>query len=183
MNTFEKKQLINRIQTEIVGFNKDELIDYTKISLLNIYRFLCEEKIDKVSKYCSENLINKMITNKDDYRISKNIDTISVCHASIIEFENINNKVQLKVCASIFFYFYVSNNIDNTEMYDKYWNDIWIITYELNNIGKILNKCPCCGSFMEYNQLKHMFMCNYCRNNIYYSQIKWKITDIEVEKD
>lgn len=183
MNTFEKKQLINRIQTEIAGFNQYELIDYTKISLLNIYRFLCEEKLEKVSKYCSEKLINKMIANKDEYRISKNIDTISVCHASIIEFENSNNKVQLKVRASMFFYDDVDNNVDNTEMYDKYWNDIWIITYELKNNGNILNKCPCCGSFMEYNQLKHMFMCNYCRNNIYYSQIKWRITDIEVEND
>ena len=183
MNMYEKKQLINRIQTEIAGFNQYELIDYTKISLLNIYRFLCEEKLEKVSKYCSEKLINKMIANKDEYRISKNIDTISVCHASIIEFDKIKNKAYLKIRASIFFYDDVSNNIDNTEFFDKYWNDIWIITYELNNNGNILNKCPCCGSFMEYNKLKHMFICNYCRNNIYYSQIKWKIVDIEVKKD
>ena len=37
MNMYEKKQLINRIQTEIAGFNKDELIDYYlyKIELSN----------------------------------------------------------------------------------------------------------------------------------------------------
>lgn len=83
---------------------------------------------------------------------------------------------------SVFFFDDVSNNKNNIDGYDKYWNDNWTITFEKNTENEVINKCPNCGALMEFNNSKHMFTCDYCRNNIYYSRIDWKIVDITVNE-
>ncbi len=90
------------------------------------------------------------------------------------------NKLYIKVYALVFFFDDADNNMNNEDKFDKYWNDIWVVTYEGNGNKKIMNKCPACGADMEYNISKKMFTCNYCRNSVYYSQINWKMVDVEV---
>ena len=181
MDIYEKEKVLMEIRAEIPRFNEEELAEYTKTVLPDIHRFLCQGKSDKITKYCSEELIQKMILNKEVYKISENMDNVRVQHARIDGFSNSDNRIRIKMYASVFFFDDVDNNINNEESYDKYWNDIWIVTYELDEDIEITNKCPSCGAPMEYNSFKHMFTCNYCRNSVYDSEINWKIVDIEVD--
>lgn len=176
----KRKELLSKIKEDFTNFDEGELLEFTGFAVPNIHYSLSHEKKEKAIKYCTESLINKMLDNKEKYRISNDIDNIRVGYARIEDYINEDNKYYIKVYTSIFFY----DDVDNNEIidcnYDKYWNDIWVLTYE-GNIGKeIINKCPACGASMEYNKSKHMFTCNFCRNSIYYSQINWKLTDIEV---
>jgi len=181
MDIYEKEKILMNLRAELPRFKEEELVEYTKSVIPDIHRFLCHGESDKITKYCSDEVIQKMLLNKDSYRISQNMDSIGVQHARLFDFSNSDNKIQIKMYASVFFYDDVDNNINNEEANDKYWNDIWIVTYELEADAEILNKCPSCGATMEYNSLKHMFICNYCRNSVYYGQMNWKIVDIEVD--
>ncbi len=180
MESFEKEEAIMRIKSEIPNFSEQELIEYTKIAIQNVHTFLCKGKLDKTKKYCSQELLKKFEQNKELYRISENVDTIRVGYARLEGYINEDNKVYVKVYASVFFYDDVDNNNDSEDAYDKYWNDIWVVTFEVKGDNSIMNKCPACGANMEYNIAKHMFTCGYCRNSIYYSQINWKMVDIDV---
>ena len=182
MDVYEREKVLNNIKTEIPNFKEQELIEYTKNAIPNVHRFLSQEREEKLNKYCSIELIKKMQSNPEIYRISKNIDNVRVGFAGIEGYDYSEGKIKIRIDTSIFFYDDVDNNINNQESFDKYWNDIWIITYELNDIKENINKCPSCGASMEYINSKNMFTCNYCRNSIYYSQINWKIIDVEVKK-
>ena len=181
MDSYEREQLLMNVRTEVPRFNEQELAEYTKTIISDIHRFLCQGKSDKITKYCSEELIQKMLLNKETYRISQNMDNVRVQHTRLHDFYKSNNKIYIKMYVSIFFFDDVDNNYNNEESNDKYWNDIWIVTYELDDDAEVTNKCPSCGASMEFNRFTNMFTCNYCRNSMYYSEIKWKIVDIEVD--
>ena len=180
MQKYENDNLLWRIKTEIPNFDDKELLEYTKTIIPNIHLFFCDEKIEKLKRYCSDDIIKKVLKNANKYRISDDIDNVRVGYARIQGYVNKENKFFIKVYSSVFFYDDVDNNKIKTYNLDKYWNDIWTVTYEGIGEKEILNKCPTCGASMEYNLSKHMFTCEYCRNSIYYSQINWKIVDIDV---
>ena len=182
MNIYEKEESILRIKEEIPNFNEQELLEYTKIVIPNIHTFASHEKWDRVKRYCSDELIGKIQNNKEVYRISNNMDIVRVGYARVEGFSIEESKLLLKVYSSVFFYDDVDNNDDNDGNFDKYWNDIWVVTYEGKENIANMNKCQNCGASMDYNTSKHMFTCNYCRNSLYYSQINWKIVDVNVNK-
>ena len=178
MDTYEKNKLLAEIWAEMPNFDEDQLLEYTKIVIPNIHKFLSQENLSKASKYCSQKLIEKILSNKNTYRISKNMDNVVVQYARLDGYSTINNKLYIKMYTSVFFYDDVDNNINNEEGFDKYWNDIWIITYELNDNPKAISTCSSCGATMEYNRYKHLFTCNYCKNSVHYSQTNWEMVDI-----
>ena len=178
----EKYELVIKIKEEIPNFNEQELLDFTKTSIPVIYNYLINRKIDKAKIYCTEALTKKMLKNSSLYRVSNDIDNIRVESARLHGCVRKGGKFYIKVNASIFFYDNVDNNINTFEIYDKYWNDIWIVTLECKGDKKIMNQCPTCGAFMKFNSLKKMFKCEYCGNSVCYSPIEWKIVDIDVNK-
>ena len=181
-NNNDNENLSLRITKNMPSFNEDDLLDYTKLRIPLIYNYFnCEDK-SKLNKYCSSELITKVLSNKEQYRISNDIDNIRVGFASLKDYTEKDDIPYIKVFTSIFFFDDVSNNKNNIDGYDKYWNDNWTITFEKNTENQIINKCPNCGALMDFNNSKHMFTCEYCRNSIYYSRIDWKIVDITVNE-
>ena len=179
-DNYKREKLLLQIKGDVPNFEEQEILEFSKIIIPNIHFFFCNERREKLKKYCSDNLIEKVLKNKELYRITKDIDNTRVGYARLEEYINDEGKCYIKVYASVFFYDEAANNENNSDSYDKYWNDIWVITYEGNFNKQIMNKCPTCGATMEYNKAKQMFTCNYCRNSLYYSQINWRIVDIEV---
>lgn len=175
------KQVELQIKEEIPTFDSEELLEFTKIIIPNLYNFFNYEREEKLEKYCNNELIKKVLENKGKYRISKDIDIVRVGYARLDDFMNLDGKVYIKVYASVFFYDDAENN-NSLDIYacDKYWNDIWTITYEINDNKEKINKCPNCGASMTYDKKRYMYTCDYCKNNMYYSQINWKLNDIEV---
>lgn len=180
LNNKEREDLFLQIKRDFPNFEEQELLEFSRIIIPNIHFFFSHERNEKLSKYCSKQLIQKVLQDRVKYRITRDIDNTRVGYARIQEYIKENNKCYIKVYTSVFFYDEAANNIENSDSYDKYWNDIWTITYKGNFDKEITNKCPTCGASMEYNHSKHMFTCNYCRNSLYYSQINWQIVDIEV---
>ena len=174
--------LFSNFNKNKLPFNEPELIDYTKLAIPQIYNYFNSENHEKLERYCSNELITKVLNNKEVYRITNDIDNIRVGFAKIEDFIENDDKTYIKVFTSIFFFDDVSNNKTNIDGYDKYWNDNWTITFEKYTENQIINKCPNCGALMEFNNSKNMFTCEYCRNNIYYSRIDWKIVDITVNE-
>ena len=181
---YNTQELIHIIKEDYPNFEENGLLEYTKFVIPNIHFFLSNEKNEEAKKYCTEDLIEKILKNKNEFKISKNIDTIRVGFARLEDYTSENNEIYVKVYTSNFFYDNVSNNIniDSLSNFDKYWNDIWVITFK-GHLGKeIINNCPFCGTAMEYDESKYMFTCKDCKDSIYYSKINWKIVDIEVNK-
>ena len=182
--SYTNADLLQEIKADFPGFDKEEILDYTKFVIPNMHFFLKQGKNEQLKKYCTEEILNKILNNKEIFRISPDIDTARVGYARIQGYKNENEEIYIKVYTSIFFYDDIENNeiIDEKYNFDKYWNDIWEITFE-GNFGKdIITTCPFCKSQMKYNHSKHMYTCENCKDSLYYSQIKWKIADIEVNK-
>ena len=175
--------LLLDIKKEIPDFNENEIIEYTQYIIPNMHYFFSNEQKDKLKKYCSEDLIKRIFEQKEKYRISKNFDRVNVQFAKIDSFVNDENNLYLKVYASVFFYDKIANNVFKEDITDKYWNDIWIITFkEKNKIGiNNQTKCPNCGAPMEYDPTKKEFNCNYCRNHMVITEMNWEIIDIEIK--
>ena len=178
----KNENILLKIRKIFPTFDEEELLEYTKAIIPNVSYFLNYENKMKLKRYCSDEFISKALENKDIYRISKDIDSARVEYARLKEIIEKEDKLYIKVYASVFFYDDVDNNTNSIDGYDKYWNDIWIITYEANSTDNISSKCPNCGAQMDYNVSNHMFTCNYCRNSLYYSKINWKIIDITVNE-
>ena len=179
----EKYLILRKVQSVFGNFNEKEFVEYTKNIIPIIYNYINTDN-DNVKKYCSDELIKKIQENKETFRISKDMDNARVAFAGIKDVEENENDTFLIVSVSILFYDNVVNNayFEQNGSYDKYWNDIWIIKFKKVTEKDVINKCPNCGASMEFNQLKGMFTCNYCRNSVYYSRIDWEIVDIEVQK-
>ena len=155
----ELAEVIFDIRNEIPGFNKEDLV-----------------------VKCKSELINKLNKESAKYRINKDIDHISIQYVELFDSIKKDNEMYIQFYLSIYFYDDVDNNIGNYSMNDKYWNDIWIVTYRecVKSEGKKSN-CDNCGATMKYNQLRDTFECEYCGNVIHNnSNSKWEIVDIEL---
>ena len=178
------QDLLYIIKEDYPNFDENELLEYTQFVIPNLHFFLSNEKYEEVKKYCTDELLTKILENKTNFRISKDIDTVRVVFTRLQNYSCENNEIYIKVYTSNFFYDNVSNNININPLlnFDKYWNDIWVITFK-GHLGKdIINNCPFCKTPMDYDQSRYMFTCKQCKDSIYYSHINWKIVDIEVNK-
>ena len=171
------------IKREFPDFDEQEFLNYVNNVIPNIHYFISNDKIERAEKYCSKELIQKMLEQKEKYRISKKMDNINIQYIRITGFQLNNNRIYLKVYASVYFYDEATNNLDNKDLTDKFWNDIWTITVTPNTkIGGVENaKCPKCGATMIYDY-HHQFHCEYCRNNLYITNVDYIVTDIEVKE-
>ena len=181
-SNYNNQNVLLKIKRDFPTFDEEEILEYVKNIIPNIHYFLSYENEEKLEKYCKKECIKNIIQNKDLYRISDDIDNVRVGYADLRDYIEKDNKFYIKIYTSVFFYDDADNNQNVIFEYDKYWNDIWTITLEVNNNKNIANKCPSCGALMDYNDSKHMFTCNYCRNNLYFSRINWKIVDIAVNE-
>lgn len=179
---YEHQDLLAKIEKIYPTFDEKEILAFIKKTIPMIHYCASYNQIDRFKKYGSENLLGKMLNSKNVYRISEDIDNVSVGYARLQDIQN--EKKCIKVYVSVFFYDEVANNVNQIENdYDKYWNDIWIVSLIENKKRnkEAINKCPACGAYMDFNYEKHMFSCSYCRNSLYYSQVDWKVIDIEVK--
>lgn len=180
MKRREVTEVIFEIRNEIPGFNKEELLEYTEWAIQKLYNSLKNE--EEIEVKCKPELINKLNEEKVKYRINKSMDRISVQYVELFDNIKKNNEMYIQVYLSIYFYDDVDNNIENNSVNDKYWNDIWIVTFrESLKLNKKNSNCANCNAVMEYNQARNTFECEYCGNIIHNnSDSKWEIVDIEL---
>ena len=131
-------EILLKIKNDFPGFNKDEILEFTKESVLNLYNELKNENFKDLNY--EKNLIDKLIKNKNKFRISKDIDHISVQYVELFDYIKQENKNYIKIYCSIYFYDNTQNNLYGNRTNNKYWNDIWIITF---TNGKQENKNSC----------------------------------------
>ena len=180
-NDIEHEKALIEIKKEIVDFDEEDLLRFTKNAIVNIHYFFSHEKYNQLKNYCSEELIKKILDDKKKYRIDINMDNIRVGFAKIRDVYK-KDDFFIKVHTSVFFYDDARNNNAMGSTSDKYWNDIWTITYKRKKDEEITNKCPNCGSLMEYNIGSKTFLCDYCRNTFMKEQMIWEIYDISVNE-
>lgn len=179
----DHNNLLLDIKKEIPDFNENEFIEYTQYIIPNIHHFFSNKETDKIKKYCSQELTKNVFEQKEKYRISKDFDKVNVQFVKIENCMKEGNEFYVKVYVSIIFYDETANNVYKKDFTDKYWNDIWIVTFKEKNRVEKNNqtKCPNCGAAMEYDPAKKLFNCNYCRNHMFITEINWEIVDIEVK--
>ena len=172
--------IIFKIKSEIPKFKKEDFMEYAKWTVPQLYSSLKNEK--EIDIKCSNELVETLIKNKTLYRIKKEIDYISIQYTELIDFKKEENNIYVKVYMSIYFKDDVSNNIINIDDRDRFWNDIWIVTYKKDLSYKDIDaKCNNCGAIMEYNSIDEILKCDYCGNiKICNDSQNWKIVDIEV---
>lgn len=175
----DKVALELEIKSFIPQYSKEKMMDFTRGVILNIHHSLVINDPNNIKIRVSKELINKINSNKDNYRISKNFDKVLIQHIGLYDFEKNERGMYVKMFANICFYDDVDNNEDGVGGNDKFWNDRWIITYEA--ISNIDNKCRNCGSEMDYNRETNMYECKFCRSSFYKDSEDWKVVDIEVE--
>ena len=175
----EVTEICKELESEILGFNREELLKYTKWAIPKLYNSL--KNNEKLEIKCTPELINKIKKEKIKYRIDKRIDQINIQYVELYDDIKKDDGIYIQVYLSIFFYDNVKNNFGDNYTNDRYWNDIWIVTYKESVVKKNSN-CANCGAIMQYNQLKDSFECKYCGNIIQNkSDSNWEIVEIELE--
>ena len=171
------------IRKVFIDFDKEKFLTQTKWVIPILYNELKDGNENNVRVKCDKELINKLSQKKEKYRIIKEMDHLSVQYANLYDYIKMDNEVFLKVYTSVYFYDNVRNNAHGEDSKDKYWNDIWIITYKNVVENKTGNKYNCenCGATMKYNKNMEFFECDYCSTIVYNSQgMNWEMVDIEV---
>ena len=180
----DENEIEFEIKKDFLGFDREKFLTQIKWFIPILYKDLKDNNYHITKYNCKEELIHKLLEEKEKYRITKDIDHISIQYARLYDYIKENDKGFVKAYISVYFYDNVKNNIENESLNDKYWNDIWIITCrdKSNSNNKEKNNCPNCGAIMEYNYNTGFFKCNYCGcimdNN---KNIDWEIIDIELK--
>ena len=176
-------EVVFEILNEIPGFKKDELLEYTKWAIQRLYYSLKNGEEIKVK--CKSELINKLNKEKVKYKIDKNIDHISIQYVELYDSIKKDDEMYIQVYVSVYFHDDVENNVCEYSMDDKYWNEIWIVTYRANSKSDTRKNSNCinCGAAMQYRRLKDTFECEYCGNTIQNDTNSiWEIVDIELQE-
>ena len=137
-------EILLKIKNDFPGFNKDEILEFTKESVLNLYNELKNENFKDLNY--EKNLIDKIIKEKNKFRISKDIDHISVQYVELFDYIKQENKNYIKIYCSIYFYDNTENNLYGNHTNNTYWNDIWIITLT-NGKPEYRNCCSKCRCY------------------------------------
>lgn len=174
-------EVLFEIKNGIPGFNKEELLEYIEWAIPKLYNSLANEIEPEVK--CTPELINKLRNQSSKYRITKDIDSISVQYSELFDNIKKDDETLIILYLSIYFYDKTENNVGNiNNKNDRYWNDIWIVTCKKNNtLNKNNSNCINCGAVMEYDKAKDVFECKYCGNIINNrNDSNWEIVDIEL---
>lgn len=178
-------EIILDIKNKNPFFEREEILDYTKFTIPILYNDLKKGNIEKIKIRCKEEVIYKILQKRTRYRITKDMDHISIQYAELFDYIEENGEMYVKVYLSIHFFDNVKNNTTGDKMVDGYWNDIWIITYKNLEKNYDINACKCenCGAMMKYSLIKKILECKYCGNKLYYRpNMNWEIVDIEVKE-
>ena len=177
----ELNEVLMDIEKEMPDFNADEFLKYTEWAIQKLYNSLRDNEKSEVK--CEEELISKLDEQRLKYRITKDIDHISIHYAEILDVIRKDGIMYIQVYLSVYFYDNTKNNINMDDDLDyKYWNDIWIVTLG-EDIELERKKCNCvnCGAIMKYNKARSTFECEYCGNIVHNDfDSGWKIVDIEL---
>ena len=184
MGRRELAEILVDIRKEIPGFKKEELIEYTKWAIPKLYDELRDNvNLEQMKVKCNNQLIDKIIQEKVRYRISKNIDNISMQYIELYDTVKKDEDLLIKVYVSIYFYDNVSNNLEWQFAQDRHVNDIWVVTFKGKSSERFEDgNCDNCGAVMEYNETKSIYNCAYCGNVVTTQRLyrDWEIADIEV---
>lgn len=180
----DANEILFEIKKENYGFDEEGLFAYTKRAINVLYNDLKMKNQLKNKIACEKSVIQKMLENRKKYRIEDYIDVISVQHMRLYDYIKSEDKQCIKVRVSIYFYDNIKNN-GRLELgtKERYWNDIWIVTYQnITSNNKTNFNCDNCGATMKYDAKNKMFKCEYCNNVSIYTgrDINWEIVDIEV---
>ena len=179
------KMLID-IKKQIPNFEREELLEYTKMVIPVLYEEIkAADDKENITIKCNEEIIDKLIKNKDIYRINNKMDRVNVQYAELYDYMKKEKEIYLIVYASVYFYDDVDNNMNNVLGRDRHWNEIWIITYRDKQLSENREgNCKNCGAPMQYDELKKVFKCDYCGNVVKAKKWvrDWEIVDIEVKK-
>ena len=184
MEKKDSQEVYFAIKETNIRFNKESFLEYSKRSTEYIYKMLKEEKDDAIKNQVSDELINKINTEKEKYKINKNMDNCRVQYAKLQDYIKQEDEEYIKVYLSIYFYDDVSNNKEKLFAKDKYWNDIWILTYRNKAKNeKINNTCEKCGASMQIIKEESFMKCSYCKNERYFNENEayWELIDIEIK--
>jgi len=181
----EVSEIFLHIKRDVREFDRETFLEDAKFDVFNIYNMLKNDEQDKLVQNHPYLMVQKILDNKYKYRINENIDHISVQYIELDDYIVEDDEKYIKLYLSVYFYDNARNNDIPLHGKDKYWNDIWIVTYKYyeSEVEEIYNNCKNCGGNMKYYKDADMFKCNYCgstRRNINFA--KWKIYDIEVEQ-
>ena len=177
----DSTEVLFEIKYIMPEFNKKEFIEYAKWTITNLYNDLKKENKLEITGNCELKLIDKLLSEKEKYRITSDIDHISVQYIEIIDFIKDKNRKTLKLYTSVYFYDNEKNN-EKIKHGEKYWNDIWVVDFDLDpkSTNSINNNCPNCGATMIYDKFKEKYKCNYCNTIINsHNNAYWKLSNIE----
>ncbi len=175
-------KILGEIRMTNPDFSKDAFIENSKSDLINLYKYACNGNLKDIELSYSKQLIKKVTENPDLYRISKNFDVMNILYINLNDYkENTAKYIQLYV--SVYFFDDVDNNIIKNDDIDKFWNDIWLVTYKREDNDEIL-KCSNCGATMEKDEENNLLKCEYCRTEKYFNfgTQDWILDDVEVVK-
>lgn len=213
-------EVLLEIKKEMPLFDKNQIIEYTKWAIPILYESIKYGDTKNLKINCKSNLIKKLSKMKYEYRITDDIDRVSVHYAELFDFIKTENEAFVKLYISVYFYDNVTNNKpdekeENNDLKDegkmirfkldknrnlvykyeisakkpdnKYWNDIWIVTYgkrsKLTNIKSA--NCSNCGAIMKYDETRNVLECEHCKNIVYGNldnTDEWEIVDIDIGK-
>lgn len=174
----EINKILFGIKNDIPEFNKEEFLEYTKWSIIDLYNKLKDEQQSNLNY--PKDLISNLIQEKNKFRITKDIDHISIQYTELFDYIKKDNKKYIKIYCSIYFYDNAENNSSLQYTNDKFWNDIWIVTFsDTNNTNN--SNCSNCGADFKYNKFKQIYECEYCGNTTYNTiSGNWELIDIEL---
>lgn len=176
----EETEIFFEIKKDVPEFDREELLEYTKWGIPQLYNALK----NKQEIQCKEELKNKLLKEKNKFKINENMDHINIQYMKLFDYIKKDNEAYIQIYASVYFFDNVKNNKEyNFVEKNKYWNDIWIITYKQKKESKLKNsnKCNNCGAIMKYDNIKKIVECEYCGNIVYDNfYLNWEIEDIEL---
>ena len=177
----DSTDILFKVKSEIPKFDEEEFFEYAKCIIPKLYSSLKNET--EIDIKCSAELAEKLKNNKDIYRIKKEIDYISIQHTKLVDCIKKEDTIYIKVSMSIYFKDDVSNNFMNFNDRDRFWNDIWVVTYKKDLAYKNIDpKCNNCGAIMKYNNIDEVLKCDYCGNIMICGDSQnWEMLDIEVD--
>ena len=166
-----------------LGINLKELFDYTEWAVETLYDDLKNNRQYKNKIKCQEQVVEKILNNKEKYRMTDDIDRMNIQYVGLKSSHEKGDEKYIKIKLSVYFYDNTKNNVNIDEKVPhKYWNDIWIVTYKnIDSINTENSNCENCGATMNYNIKNKTYRCEYCGNIYVGENINWEICDIEVE--
>ena len=176
--------IVYDIKNNFKYFSKEELLGFVKWSIVKIHEDLKDGDIDKVNSICSKKLERKLENDREKYRLTNDIDRITIQFIDIYDCIKKDGIAYIKVYVSIYFYDNTLNNEVNNTGNDKYFDDIWLVTLkeDRNPDKQKTNKCDNCGSILHFDYEKEIFECKYCGNTVYdIPKANWIIDDIEIK--